>query len=175
MHAVLQNNWITAPSPNSSNWSRQRQASLDTLAICSTDRGERIPYPCVPFITHLDAQADDFPSTHTMQTYNMQHFAIDIHTPASICAQKKATCMLLNNACTHLTHNPPTQKLRRVFPWCRITALTLPSPLFPFTSPFLHLGAGKHWQLSASFCQTTCSYSLCRARLPWTLSTGFEP
>ncbi len=78
------------------------------------------------------------------------------HTYSNIhLSTKKAmhthTWTLLHNTCPHtrtlITHNPPTQKLRRVFPWCRIKELTLPSPhfLLPLASCTSELGNTGSW------------------------------
>lgn len=171
MCKVLQNNWIAAPPPPTLLMrpiGAVRQASLDTHAICSTG-GRRFPYPCVSFITpgvspintHTHRHTGWQLALHTLQTIGKTntHGGLQltyIHT-TSIYVQKNTHTHIrtfLHNTCAHartlITHNPPTQKLRRVFPWCRIKELTRSQPPLPLTSPFLHLGAGKHWQLSTS-------------------------
>ncbi len=80
------------------------------------------------------------------------HTYSNIHLSAKK-AMHTHTCTLLHNTCPHtrtlITHNPPTQKLRRVFPWCRIKELTLPSPsphfLLPLASCTSELGNTGSW------------------------------
>lgn len=132
--------------------------------------GERIPYLCLiyhtrhPKHTHTHTHKRTcthtlMPSKHTVQaygktdthgylqlTYLLQH--------PFVCKKSHAhthICTLLHNTCPHtrtlITHNPPTQKLRRVFPWCRIKELTLPSPhfLLPLASCTSELGNTGSW------------------------------
>ncbi len=142
--------------------------------------------------THTHTHAHAHAHTHLCPP-NIQCKPMEKQTLMAICSwhtysnihlsAKKAmhthTCTLLHNTCPHtrtlITHNPPTQKLRRVFPWCRIKELTLPSPhfLLPLASCTSELGNTGSWAPHRA--KTTCSYSLCGPRLPWTLSTGFTP
>lgn len=137
--------------------SAPQRGAKDPLALCL------IYHTWCPINTHthIDTQVDNFPSIHTLQTYGKTNTRggsqlTYILQLLYVCKKNKKpmhTHTLLHNTWAHtrtlITHNPPTQKVRRVFPWCRIKELTLPSPLFllPLPSCTSELGNTGSWAL----------------------------
>lgn len=131
--------------------SAPQRGAKDPLALCL------IYHTWCPINTHthIDKQVDNFPSIHTLQTYGKTNTRGGSQF-LYVCKKNKKpmhTHTLLHNTWAHtrtlITHNPPTQKVRRVFPWCRIKELTLPSPLFllPLPSCTSELGNTGSWAL----------------------------